>query len=95
MSVILSTRGVCRDFKIGDGSIVSALKNINIEIEQGKLTVLRGRSGSGKTTLINILGALDKPTREMCFSGSVISPGFQREQGTISGAMKWLSFFSR
>lgn len=60
--IILSTKGLCRDFKIGDGSIVHALKNINIEIEKGKLTILRGRSGSGKTTLINILGALDKPT---------------------------------
>lgn len=69
MSVILSARGVNRDFKIGDRSIVSALKNINIEIEQGKLTILRGRSGSGKTTLINILGALDKPTRGNVFFG--------------------------
>ncbi|MBO5449232.1 MAG: ABC transporter ATP-binding protein [Ruminococcus sp.] len=67
MGVILQTENLCRDFKIGDGSIVSALKNINISIEKGKLTILRGRSGSGKTTLINILGALDKPTK-----GSVV-----------------------
>ena len=70
MGNIIATKGLCRDFKIGDGSMVSALKNINIEIEQGKLTILRGRSGSGKTTLINILGALDKPTK-----GSVIFDG--------------------
>ena len=63
MDTILSTEDLCRDFKIGDGSVVNALKNINIEIEKGKLTILRGRSGSGKTTLINILGALDKPTK--------------------------------
>lgn len=63
MDVILSAKNLCRDFKIGDGSVVHALKNINLEIEKGKLTVLRGRSGSGKTTLINILGALDKPTQ--------------------------------
>ncbi|MCC8192336.1 MAG: ABC transporter ATP-binding protein [Ruminococcus sp.] len=62
MSVILSAENVSRDFKISDQNIVHALKNINIEIEQGKLTVLRGRSGSGKTTLINILGCLDRPT---------------------------------
>lgn len=61
--IILSTSNICRDFKIGDGSVVSALKNINVEIERGKLTILRGRSGSGKTTLINILGALDRPTK--------------------------------
>lgn len=68
--IILSTKGLCRDFKIGDGSVVHALKNIDIEIEKGTLTILRGRSGSGKTTLINILGALDKPT-----SGSVTFEG--------------------
>lgn len=61
--IILSAHDVCRDFKIGDGSEVSALKHIDIEIEKGKLTILRGRSGSGKTTLINILGALDRPTK--------------------------------
>jgi len=50
MDTILSTEDLCRDFKIGDGSVVNALKNINIEIEKGKLTILRGRSGSGKPT---------------------------------------------
>lgn len=68
--IILSTEGLCRDFKIGDGSVVHALKDVGIEVEKGKLTILRGRSGSGKTTLINILGALDKPT-----GGSVIFRG--------------------
>lgn len=72
--IILSTKGLCRDFKIGDGSVVHALKNINIEIEQGTLTILRGRSGSGKTTLINILGALDKPTEgTVTFEGQDIT----------------------
>ena len=50
------------DFAIGDGSIVHALKGINLQIPPNRLSVLRGRSGSGKTTLINILGALDRPT---------------------------------
>ena len=30
MDVILKTEELYRDFKIGDGSIVSALKNVNI-----------------------------------------------------------------
>ena len=68
--IILSAHDLCRDFKIGDGSVVHALRSINIEIEKGKLTILRGRSGSGKTTLINILGALDRPTK-----GSVMFGG--------------------
>ena len=74
METILKTEGLYRDFKIGDGSTVSALKNVNIEIEKGKLTILRGRSGSGKTTLINILGALDRPTKgKVLFDGKDIT----------------------
>lgn len=62
MKHIIDARNVCRDFQIGDGSTVHALKGINLQIEPNCLSVLRGRSGSGKTTLINILGALDRPT---------------------------------
>ena len=72
--IILSAQDLCRDFKIGDGSVVHALRSINIEIEKGKLTILRGRSGSGKTTLINILGALDRPTKgRVMFGGRDIT----------------------
>lgn len=62
MKHIIDARNVCRDFQIGDGSTVHALKGINLQIEPNRLSVLRGRSGSGKTTLINILGALDRST---------------------------------
>jgi len=49
---------------------VTALKNVNLVIEDGKFTVVVGKSGSGKTTLMNILGALDLPT-----AGEVIANG--------------------
>ena len=62
MSVILKADNVSRRFTIGDGSVVNALADINLEVESNRLVCLRGRSGSGKTTLINILGALDKPS---------------------------------
>lgn len=60
MSEIIRTEKLVRDFKSGS-MVVHALKNVSIQIEKGKLTILRGRSGSGKTTLINLLGALDRP----------------------------------
>ncbi len=72
-NVILSTNQLCRSFKTGSLT-VDALKNINVQVETGKLTILRGRSGSGKTTLINLLGALDMPTSgEIYFSGEDIT----------------------
>lgn len=73
MSTILNTKDVCRDFKTGNDIVVNALKNVSVDIEEGKLTVLRGPSGSGKTTLINILGALDYPSSgEVWFGGEDI-----------------------
>ena len=59
--MLLKTEDVCKTYTSGD-TVVDALKNINVSVEPGKLTMLRGRSGSGKTTLMNLLGALDQPT---------------------------------
>ncbi|HHY82474.1 MAG TPA: ABC transporter ATP-binding protein [Clostridiales bacterium] len=59
--MIIKTENLCRQFQSGR-EIVHALRDVNIEIRPGALTILRGRSGSGKTTLINLMGALDKPT---------------------------------
>ncbi len=74
MATILKANKILREFKIGDGNTVTALKDVCVDIEEGQLTILRGRSGSGKTTLINILGALDKPTDgEVVFDGKDIT----------------------
>ncbi|MCX7922802.1 MAG: ABC transporter ATP-binding protein [Clostridia bacterium] len=60
MKPIIRTEGVNRYFQTGRETL-HALKDINVTINPGTLTVLKGRSGSGKTTLLNLLGALDKP----------------------------------
>jgi putative ABC transport system ATP-binding protein len=39
-----------------------ALKEIDLEIEEGEFVSIMGPSGAGKTTLLNILGFLDKPS---------------------------------
>lgn len=61
MNSIITARNVIMRFQSGKETI-NALKGINMEVEKGKLTILKGRSGSGKTTLMNLYGALDKPT---------------------------------
>lgn len=41
---------------------VHALRDVNLEFEEGEFTTVRGPSGSGKTTLLNMIGGLDVPT---------------------------------
>lgn len=39
-----------------------ALININLEVKEGEIIILKGISGSGKSTLLSILAGLTKPT---------------------------------
>lgn len=60
MSLITLT-SVTKEYKLGE-IIVTALKDINLDIEKGKFVVLVGPSGSGKTTLLNLISAIDYPS---------------------------------
>jgi len=42
---------------------VDALKAVNFVVRKGEFVAVQGPSGSGKTTFLNMLGALDRPTR--------------------------------
>ena len=44
-------------------SVIKALDEIDLTIEEGKIVTIMGPSGSGKSTLLNILGAMDIPTK--------------------------------
>lgn len=54
-------QGVGRRYVIGS-SVVDALVDVRLEIDEGEFAVVLGPSGSGKTTLLNIVGALDAAT---------------------------------
>ncbi|MFZ0897606.1 MAG: ABC transporter ATP-binding protein [Candidatus Nitrosopolaris sp.] len=67
----LELRNVTKGFEGNNGArSVTALENINLNIEEGQFVCFVGPSGCGKTTLLNILAGLDKPT-----SGEVILNG--------------------
>ncbi|HEY7942497.1 MAG TPA: ABC transporter ATP-binding protein [Candidatus Limnocylindrales bacterium] len=58
---MLRAMGLTRDYASG-GSVVHALRGVDLDVAEGELLAVRGRSGSGKTTLLNLLGVLDRPT---------------------------------
>jgi len=55
--ILLTGRNISKEF---DG--VKALKNIDFEIEKGKIICLAGENGCGKSTLVKILSGIHKPT---------------------------------
>ena len=67
-------------------SKVNALKNIDLEINQGEMLAIMGRSGSGKSTLLNILGGLTKMTggdyyfedKQLCFENDKEMSSYRR-----------------
>lgn len=58
---ILELTGISRSYKNGQ-VLIQALKNINLNINEGDFVSIMGPSGSGKSTLLNIIGCLDRPS---------------------------------
>ncbi|MBS4007618.1 MAG: ABC transporter ATP-binding protein [Clostridium sp.] len=59
---ILALRDIVKKYRMGD-SIVTALDNLSITVEEGEFVAVVGTSGCGKTTLLNIAAGLERPTK--------------------------------
>ncbi len=70
---VLSVVGVEKNFPARNGEI-TVLEDINFEVEQGEVVLIRGRSGAGKSTLLNIICGLEKASSgQVVFNGNDIT----------------------
>lgn len=85
---------VSMTFELPNGGNVEALKNINLQINEGELLSVLGPSGCGKTTLLNILAGFLAPTGgTMSMNGHAIT-GPHSERGMVfqQGALfEWMN----
>jgi len=63
---VYELRGVTRRYHQGP-SVIAAVDDVDLCIEEGDFVAVTGPSGSGKSTLLTLLGGLDRPT-----SGQVV-----------------------
>jgi len=65
MTTAIEVRNLVKTYGAGE-TAVHALKQVDLDVNEGELLLLMGASGSGKTTLISIVGCILSATSGSC-----------------------------
>jgi len=83
MSSIIKAEKICKEYPLPKG-VLRVFEDLDFELERSDFAAIMGVSGVGKTTLLNLLGALDKPTRgKIFFDGEDIFTKNEQELAEI------------
>lgn len=84
---LIDLRDIYKIYYMGDEE-VRANDGITLAINKGEFVAIVGKSGSGKSTLMNIIGALDVPTKgEYYLGGQDVSDMTDNELASIRNQM--------
>ena len=76
---LISAHDVHRDYALS-GSAVHAVRGVSLDVMRGEYVAVVGPSGCGKSTMLNLLGAIDRPTRgSVTIGGTAVSALPDRE----------------
>lgn len=64
---MLEIKNLRKIYKENSENAVTALKDVNLKVEDGDFLAIMGESGSGKTTLLNIISLIDKESSGQIF----------------------------
>ena len=60
---VLEAHDIAKSYRGGDGSTLTILNGVNLNVRRGEMIAIVGESGAGKSTLLHVVGALDRPSR--------------------------------
>jgi multiple sugar transport system ATP-binding protein len=80
--VVLQELG--KDFVGPRGDVTSAVRQVNLTVEDGELLVVVGPSGSGKTTLLRLIAGLEEPTRGTLLLDGAVANGVAPQDRDIA-----------
>ena len=79
MRSIIELENVSRLYVVGD-TVVRALDDVALSIEEKSFTAIMGPSGSGKSTLMSLVGCLDVPTSGKILIGGEETGGLNEDE---------------
>lgn len=82
---IIELKDVWKTYWMGENA-VHALRGINLQVRKGEFLAIMGPSGSGKSTCMNMVGALDIPTKgKVLLKGQDISAMSESNLAQVRG----------
>jgi nitrate/nitrite transport system ATP-binding protein len=95
MKKFVSIENVGMTFKTRKGDF-TALKDINLSVNEGEFVTLIGHSGCGKSTLLNLVAGLTRPSSGVLICGDKEITGPGPDRGVVfqnHSLLPWLSCF--
>ena len=90
MKEFLKVEGLSKNY-LTKKQVVSALKNIDLSIEENEFIVMVGPSGCGKSTILSIIGNLEeKSSGKIEFKKDNVKIGYMFQEDTL---FPWLTVF--
>jgi lipoprotein-releasing system ATP-binding protein len=83
-AAVIAGRALRKVYRQDDGSELTILDGVEIDVAPGEVVAVTGASGAGKSTLLHLLGCLDAPTSgEVWIGGHPVATRSARELAAL------------